>query len=60
MYLDLAFHTADQVSTVGARGNHAGQRLSVLGDNNSFWIQVLQQGETLFLKFGSVNGLHFK
>lgn len=58
MNLDLILHAANKIGTVGAGGNHTRQGLAMLGDDNPFRVQVLQQRKTLLLEFGRIDGLH--
>ena len=57
---DLALHTADEIGAVCARRNKAGYRLAVLGDLDSFGIEIIQQCQALFFKLGRTYLLHHR
>lgn len=58
MNFDLAFHTTDEVGTIGTGRNDARHWFAVFGDDNAVWIEIFQQCKALLLKFGRVDGLH--
>src|SRR5205823_327959 len=48
-YLDAALHAADQIGATGVHGHQAAHRFPMLGNDDSFGIEIVQQGQALFL-----------